>query len=61
LSTLRRTSLALALAAALAACTPEQSKEVGRIPKKTVDKTAADVQKSMQQGQGSERLKDADQ
>jgi ABC-type uncharacterized transport system auxiliary subunit len=63
LSTLRRTSfaLALALAAALAACTPEQSKEVGRIPKKTVDKAAADVQKSMQQGQGSERLKDADQ
>jgi hypothetical protein len=45
---------------ALAACTPEQSKEVGRIPKKTVDKAAADVQKAMQQGQGSERLKEED-
>jgi hypothetical protein len=61
LSTLLRTSVAAALLLAAAACTPEQSKEVGRIPKKTVDKTAADVQKAMQQGQGSERLKDADQ
>jgi hypothetical protein len=45
---------------ALAACTPEQPQEVGRIPKKTVDKAAADVQKAMQQGQGSERLKEED-
>ena len=60
MSTLRRTSLAALLLLALAACTPEQSKEVGRIPKKTVDKAAADVQKAMQQGQESERLKDAD-
>ena len=60
MSTLRRTSLAFALAAALAACTPEQPQEVGRVPKKTVDKAATDAQKAMQQGQGSERLKDAD-
>jgi hypothetical protein len=60
LSTLRRTSLALLAALALAACGEEQSKSIGQIPKKTVDKAAADVQKSMQQGQGSERLKEDD-
>jgi hypothetical protein len=60
LSTLRRTSLALAVALALAACTEEQSKSVGQIPKKTVDKATADVNKAMQQGQGSERLKEDD-
>jgi hypothetical protein len=60
LSTLRRTSLALAVALALAACTEEQSKSVGQIPKKTIDKAAADVNKAMQQGQGSERLKEDD-
>jgi len=60
LSTLRRTSLALATALALAACTPEQSREVGRIPKKTLDKVATDINKAMQQGQGSERLKEGD-
>jgi hypothetical protein len=58
LSTLPRTSL-LALALALAACTPEQSKEIGNAPKKTVDKVTTDVNKAMQQqGQGSERLKE---
>ena len=60
MSTLRRTSLALAVALALAACTEEQSKSVGQIPKKTIDKAAADVNKAMQQGQGSERLKEDD-
>ena len=60
MSTLRKTSLALAAALALAACTEEQSKSVGQIPKKTVDKAAADIQKAMQQGQGSERLKEDD-
>jgi uncharacterized OsmC-like protein len=60
LSTLRKTSLAAALIAALAACTPEQSQEIGRTPKKTVDKVTVDVQKAMQQGQGSERLKEDD-
>jgi len=58
LSILRRTSLALAAALALAACTEEQSKSVGQIPKKTLDKAAADINKAMQQGQGSERLKE---
>jgi hypothetical protein len=48
------------VAAALAACTPEQSQEVGRIPKKTLDKAAAGIDKAMQQGQGSERLKEDD-
>ena len=61
MSTLRRTSLALAVALALAACTEEQSKSVGQIPKKTVDKAAADINKAMQQGQGSERLKEDQQ
>ena len=50
----------LAAALALAACTEEQSKSVGQIPKKTIDKAAADVNKAMQQGQGSERLKEDD-
>jgi hypothetical protein len=61
LSILRRTSLALAVALALAACTEEQSKSVGQIPKKTLDKAAADVNKAMRQGQGSERLKEDQQ
>ena len=60
MSILLRTSLALAVALALAACTEEQSKSVGQIPKKTIDKAAADVNKAMQQGQGSERLKEDD-
>lgn len=60
MSTLRRTSLALAAALALAACGEEQSKSVGQIPKKTLDKTSADINKAMQQGQGSERLKEDD-
>jgi len=60
LSTRRRIELVLAAVLLLAACTPEQSKEVGRIPKKTMDKATADIQKAMQQGQGSERLKEAD-
>jgi hypothetical protein len=48
------------LALAASACTEEQSKEIGRIPKKTLDKANSDVEKAMQQGQGSDRLKDAD-
>ena len=60
MSILRRTSLALAaaLALALAGCSEEQSREIGRIPKKTMDKAADDVQKAMRQG--SERLKEDD-
>jgi ABC-type sugar transport system substrate-binding protein len=60
LSTLRRTSLlaAVALALALTACSEEQSKEIGRIPKKTMDKATDDVNKAMQQG--AERLRKED-
>jgi hypothetical protein len=62
LSTLRRIELVavVVLALAASACTDEQSKEIGRMPKKTLDKAKRDVEKAMQQGQGSERLKDAD-
>ena len=48
----------MALALAACACTEEQSREVGRIPKKTIDKTTADIDKAMKQG--SERLKEDD-
>jgi hypothetical protein len=48
----------LILALLLAACTEEQSKAIGQQPKKTVDRVATDVNKAMQQGQGSERLKE---
>jgi uncharacterized OsmC-like protein len=57
LSILPRISL-LVLALALAACSPEQSRNIGAQPKKTVDKVTVDVNKSMQQG--SDRLKEQD-
>jgi hypothetical protein len=62
LSTLRRTSLlaAVALALALTACSEEQSKEIGRIPKKTMDKATDDVNKAMQQGADRLRKEDKD-
>ena len=50
--------LPILLAMALCACTPEQSNEIGNAPKKTIDKVTTDVGKAMQQGQGSERLKE---
>ena len=51
--------LPMLLAAGLAACSPEQSKEIGQQPKKTVDRVTTDVNKAMQNaGQGSERLKE---
>ena len=55
MSTLLRTSLIVLL---LAGCSPEQSKAVGQQPKKTVDGVASKVGDLMQQGQGSERLKE---
>ena len=60
MSTRRRTELlaAIALVLALTACSEEQSKEIGRIPKKTMDKAADDVQKAMQQG--ADRLRKED-
>jgi hypothetical protein len=42
----------------LVACTEEQSKAIGQLPKKTIDRATTDVNKAMQQGQGSERLKE---
>ena len=42
----------------LVACTEEQSRAIGQQPKKTVDRVSSDVNKAMQQGQGSERLKE---
>jgi hypothetical protein len=62
LSTRRRTSLlaAVALALALTACSEEQSKEIGRMPKKTMDKATDDVQKAMQQGADRLRKEDKD-
>jgi hypothetical protein len=54
-----KSSLPILLALVLGACTPEQSKEIGNAPKKTVDKVTTDVNKAMQNaGQGSERLKE---
>ena len=60
MSTRLRTSLlaGVALALALTACSEEQSKEIGRMPKKTVDKAADDVQKAMRQG--ADRLRKED-
>jgi hypothetical protein len=52
-------SLLVVLALGLCACTPEQSREIGNAPKKTVDRVTTDVNKAMQNaGQGSERLKE---
>ena len=50
----------LSLVLALAACTPEQSKNIGNQPKKTIDNVTNKVQDAMKQGQDSERLKDAE-
>ena len=50
--------LPILLAVTLSACTPEQSKEMGNAPKKAVDRVTTDVGKAMQQGQGSDRLKE---
>ncbi len=42
----------------LAACTEDQSRNIGAAPKKTLDRVSTDVNKAMQQGQGSDRLKE---
>ena len=58
MSTLPRISLLLL---ALAACSPEQSANIGAQPKKTMDRVTTDVNRKLQQsGQDSERLNDAD-
>jgi hypothetical protein len=53
LSTLPRISLLLLV---FAACSPEQSANVGAQPKKAMDRATGDVNKAMQQG--SDRLKE---
>ena len=55
--TLLRISLVAVL---LLGCTEEQSRAVGAQPKKTIDRVTTDVNKAMQQGQGSDRLKEDD-
>ncbi len=51
-----RTSLAILL---LAACSPEQSKSIGGVPKQTVDKASASVDKAMQQE--ASRMREAEE
>jgi hypothetical protein len=51
-------ALFLGLLLALSGCTEDQSKAIGQQPKKTVDRVTTDVNKAMQQGQGSDRLKE---
>ena len=50
----------LGLALAIAACTPEQSKNIGNQPKATLDSVSKKTAAAMQQGQDSERLKESD-
>ncbi|HYN13164.1 MAG TPA: hypothetical protein VET51_11045 [Burkholderiales bacterium] len=57
MSILPRISLAVLLVF-LVACTEEQSRSIGAAPKKTLDRVTTDVNKAMQQGQGSDRLKE---
>ena len=62
MSTLLRTKALIAVVL-LAACgdkipESEAAKRLGQQPKKIVDRVTTDVGKAMQQGQGSERLKE---
>ncbi len=50
--------LAVGLVLLVAACTPDQSKNIGAQPKKTIDSVSSKIGDAMQQGQGSERLKE---
>jgi hypothetical protein len=66
LSTRRRIEALLVVASLLAACgdkvpESEAAKRLGQQPKKLVDRVTSDVGKAMQQGQGSERLKEDEQ
>ena len=51
-------TLTIALVLLLAACSPEQSKNIGAQPKKTIDNVTNKINDAMKQGQGSERLKE---
>jgi hypothetical protein len=50
--------LVLSLALISFGCTEDQSRNIGAAPKKTLDRVSTDVNKAMQQGQGSDRLKE---
>jgi hypothetical protein len=50
--------VAIGLVLMLAACTPEQSKNIGNQPKKTIDNVTSKINDAMKQGQGSERLRE---
>ena len=52
--------LIVGLVALLAACSPEQSRNIGAQPKKTIDNVTNKVNDAMKQGQGSERLKEGE-
>ena len=56
MSTLLKTSLFVFAGMLFSGCTEDQSKAIGNIPKKTIDKAAVDVNKAMQQG--AERLQE---
>ena len=66
MSTRRRIEALLVVALLLAACgdkvpESETAKRLGQQPKKLVDRVTTDVGSAMQQGQGSERLKEEEQ
>ena len=52
--------LIVGLVVLLAACSPEQSRNIGAQPKKTIDNVTNKVNDAMKQGQGSERLKEGE-
>jgi hypothetical protein len=56
LSTLLKTSLFVFAGILFSGCTEDQSKAIGNIPKNTIDKASADVNKAMQQS--AERLQE---
>ena len=59
MSILQKTSLLLVASLVLASCgESEEAKKIGQQPKKTVDSVSSKVGNLMQQGQGSERLKE---
>ena len=66
MSTRRRIEALLVVALLLAACgdkvpESEAAKRLGQQPKKLVDRVTTDASKAMQQGQGSECLKEKEQ
>jgi hypothetical protein len=44
----------------ITACSPEKSRNIGNQPKATLDSVSKKTADAMQQGQGSERLKDGE-